>query len=173
MQDGKNLILIGKITGTHGIRGQIRVVPYSGDAGSILSLQSFTVRTQDGRHSSFRIRRAVEHKHKALVSIAGIDDINDVLFLVGCEVYVSRDQLPALPEGEYYWQDLLGLAVVDEQRGVIGELADIFATGAHDVYVVKDGEKEYLVPAVSDVVLEINLSARTMTVRPPEGLLDL
>lgn len=173
MQDGKNLILIGKITGTHGIKGQIRVVPYSGDAESILSLRTLWVRMHDGRYSSFRISRAVEHKRKALASIAGIEDINAALPLVGCEVYVCRDQLPDLPEGEYYWQDLLGLSVVDEQGGCIGELADIFVTGAHDVYVVKDGEKEYLIPAVIDVVVEINLNARTITVRPPEGLLDL
>jgi 16S rRNA processing protein RimM len=173
MPDRENLILIGKITGTHGIKGQIRVIPYSGDAESILSLSTFWVRMHDGRFSSFRINGAVEHKRKVLASLTGIHDINEALTLVGCEVYVGRDQLPELPEGEYYWQDLLGLSVVDDRGAFLGVLADIFVTGAHDVYVVKDGDKEYLIPAIIDVVVEINLNARTMTVRPLEGLLDL
>lgn len=173
MPDREDLILIGKITGTHGIRGQVRVIPYSGDAASILSLSAFLVRMRNGEYSSLGINGAVEHKKKVLVTVAGIHDVNAALALVGCEVFVQRDQLPDLPDGEYYWQDLFGLAVLDEQGRSIGELTDILATGANDVYVVKNGEKEYLIPAISDVVLTIDLTMRTMTVRPMEGLLDL
>jgi 16S rRNA processing protein RimM len=173
MSDREDLILIGKITGTHGIKGQILVIPYSGDAASIISLRTFLVRMQGAEYSLFSVNSAVEHKKRVLVAVAGIHDINSALHLVGCEVYVRRDQLPDLTDGEYYWRDLLGLAVLDEQGRCIGELTDILATGAHDIYVVKNGEKEYLIPAISDVVLEIDLSMRTMTVRPMEGLLDL
>ncbi len=173
MPDREDLILVGKITGTHGIKGQVRVIPYSGEAASILSLRTLLVRMHDGEYSLLRVNSAFEHKKKAIVAVAGIDDITTTLPLVGCEVFVRRDQLPVLPDGEYYWQDLLGLAVLDEQGRCFGELTDILATGANDVYVVKDGEKEYLIPAISDVVLDINLIMRTMTVRPLEGLLDL
>lgn len=169
----EDVICIGKITGTHGIKGQLRVVPYSGDVGSILSLRTFLVHMPDGEFSPFTIDGAHEHKKKVLVSVVGIHDINQVLPLVGCEVYVRRDQLPELPDGEYYWQDLMGLAVFDEQGKCFGELADILATGANDVYVVRSGENEYLFPAISEVVLQIDLKKRIMTVRPLEGLLDL
>jgi 16S rRNA processing protein RimM len=131
------------------------------------------VRKHEGEYSSFRICGAVEHKKKALVAVEGIHDINSALPLVGCEVYITRTQLPDLPEGEFYWQDLLGLSVVDEQGRLVGVLANILVTGANDVYVVKNREKEYLIPAIDDVVLKIDLIMRTMTVRPMEGLLDL
>jgi 16S rRNA processing protein RimM len=173
MVDAEDLILIGKITGTHGIKGQVRVIPYSGDSSSILSLRSFFVRMHDGEYSPISFNSAVEHKKKVLVAVAGIHDVTTALALVGCEVFVPRDQLPQLPDGEYYWQDLLGLSVVDEQGKCFGTLTNILATGANDVYVVKDGEREYLIPAISDVVLAIDLNMRTVTVRPLEGLLDL
>jgi 16S rRNA processing protein RimM len=173
MSDRDDLILIGKITGTHGIKGQVRVIPYSGDAASILSMRTFFVQMHDGEYAPISFNSAVEHKKKVIVSVAGIHDITTAQALVGCEVFVPRNQLPELPDGEYYWQDLLGLAVLDEQGRCFGELTDILATGANDVYVVKSGEKEYLIPAISDVVLDIDLNKRTMTVRPLEGLLDL
>jgi 16S rRNA processing protein RimM len=173
MVDTEDLILIGKITGTHGIKGQVRVIPYSGDSSSILSLRSFFVRTHDGDYSPISFKSAFEHKKKVIVAVAGINDVTTALALVGCEVYVPRDQLPELPDGEYYWQDLLGLSVIDEQGKIFGKLTDILATGANDVYVVKDGEREYLIPAISEVVLSIDLDMCTMTVRPLEGLLDL
>jgi len=173
MQGNEELILIGRISGTHGIRGLLRVVPYSGDADSIASLSTFIVRMPDGNFETYGIRSAVEHGKKVLVALEGIQDMNAAVVLTGSEIFVRREQLPALPDGEFYWQDLLGLKVLDEQGGVLGELADIFSTGANDVYVVKNGGEEYLLPAIEDVIIKVDLDMRAMTVRPMEGLLDL
>ncbi len=173
MQGNEELILIGRISGTHGIRGLLRVVPYSGAADSIASLSKFIVRMPNGNFETFRIRSAVEHGKKLLVALEGIQDMNAAVALSGSEIYVRREQLPALPDGEFYWQDLLGLKVLDEQGGVLGELAHIFSTGANDVYVVENDGEEYLIPAIEDVIIKVDLEMRTMTVRPMEGLLDL
>jgi len=173
MPDTNGLILIGKISGTHGIKGQVRIVPYSGDAGSITSLRTLFLSAPRGTYESFEIADAVEHKKRALVRLRGLDNIDQALPLVGREVYIRRDQLPELPEGEFYWYDLLGIAVMTEEGENLGEIADILATGGNDVYVVKSGEREYLIPATTDVVLEVDLDNRKMVVRPLDGLLDL
>lgn len=173
MHGNEELILIGRISGTHGIRGLLRVVPYSGDADSIASLSTFVVRMPDGNFETFRIRSAVEHGKKLLVALEGIQDMNAAVGLTGSDIFVRREQLPALPDGEFYWQDLLGLTVLDERGGVLGELAHIFSTGANDVYVVKKDGEEYLLPAIEDVIIKVDLEMRTMTVHPMEGLLDL
>jgi 16S rRNA processing protein RimM len=81
--------------------------------------------------------------------------------------------LPELAEGEFYWCDLLGLKVVTDLGEFLGTLTDIIATGSNDVYVVKNDSREYLIPALADVVLEVDLDEGKMVVSPPEGLLDL
>ena len=78
-----------------------------------------------------------------------------------------------MPDGEYYWCDLLGLRVVTVEGVELGTVAEIIDTGSNDVYVVRSAEREYLIPALADVVVAIDLATRTMTVSPPEGLLDL
>jgi 16S rRNA processing protein RimM len=81
--------------------------------------------------------------------------------------------LPELLPGEYYWYDLIGLQVVTSEGESLGQLSEIIATGSNDVYVVKGEGREYLIPALEDVVLEINPAAGRMMVTMPEGLLDL
>jgi len=173
MQQNNELIVIGKVLGTHGIRGQLRVMPYSGDPASITSHRALLFRSPDGTCETYEIAGAAEHKKRILLTLKGLGDINGVLPLVGSELCISREQLPRLPEGEYYWCDLLGLAVVSDQGEQLGELVDIMPTGSNDVYVVRSERGEYLIPATDDVVSEIDLEQRKMVVTPLDGLLDL
>lgn len=173
MPDVQELILIGKVLGTHGIRGQLRIVPYSGDPASITSLRTLILGTPGGQYQSFEIERAVAHKKRVLVKLKKLDDINQVLPLTGREVFIHHDQLPGLSDGEYYWCDLIGLEVRTEEGEVLGDLKNIIETGSNDVYEVTSGEREILIPATEDVVLAVDLDARRMTVRLPDGLLDL
>jgi len=166
-------VLLGKLVATHGIKGQLRVAVYSGEFETILSLASLMLKGPDGRIETFQVAAAAVHGKKLILSLEEYDNINQSLQLVGHEVYVARDQLPALSEGEFYWFDLLGLRVETDHGEVLGELVDIIATGSNDVYVVKDGKREYLIPALADIVLDVNLDAGIMKVSPPEGLLDL
>jgi len=166
-------VLLGKIVATHGIKGQLRVAVYSGEFETILSLASLMLKGPDGRMETFQVAAAAVHGKKLILSLEEYDNINQSLPLVGHEVYVARNQLPELSEGEFYWSDLLGLRVETDHGEVLGELVDIIATGSNDVYVVKDGKREYLIPALEDIVLDVNLDAGIMKVSPPEGLLDL
>jgi 16S rRNA processing protein RimM len=169
-----DLILLGRVVATHGIRGQLRVVSYSGEAATLRAATTIMLAgaTQGGMES-FAVSSSSVHGTRMLVSLKGYDNINQVQHLVGREVYVRRSQLPALDEDEYYWHDLLGLQVVTESGQRLGQLSSIIETGSNDVYVVTDGQRECLIPALADVVVDIDLAAGTMTVSPPEGLLDL
>jgi len=173
MPEAHELIPIGKVLGPHGIKGQLRIIPYSGDSASITSLRTVLLRAPGGAYDSYELVRAVEHKKQVLVTLKGFDNINQVLSLVGREVFIRRDQFPRLPEGEYYWCDLIGLVVQTEGGETLGELVDIFETGSNDVYVVMAGVRELLIPATEEVVLKVDLDAGRMIVRPPDGLLDL
>jgi 16S rRNA processing protein RimM len=173
MPETHELIPIGKVLGTHGIRGQVRIIPYSGDSASITSLRTVLLRAPGGSYDSYELLRAIEHKKQVLVTLKGYDNINQVLSLVGREVFIRRDQFPRLPEGEYYWCDLIGLVVQTDAGEILGELVDIFETGSNDVYVVTSGAREILIPATEEVVLTVDLDAGRMIVHPPDGLLDL
>jgi 16S rRNA processing protein RimM len=122
---------------------------------------------------SFPVSGVRANGKKILLALKGFDSINQVEHLVGRDVCVRREQLPALDDGEYYWHDLLGLSVVTTAGEPLGQLQDIFATGSNDVYVVQHGRREYMIPALADVVVQIDLDQRIMTICPYEGLLDL
>ncbi|MCM2357430.1 MAG: ribosome maturation factor RimM [Geobacteraceae bacterium] len=166
-------VLLGKIMATHGVRGQLRVFLFSGDFSGIAGLDTVLLRAPGREMELFEVAAAARHGKKFLLTLKNYDDVNQVLHLVGRELYVRREQLPELPPGEYYWRDLLGLRVVTEQGEELGTLTDIIATGSNDVYVVTAGDREYLIPALEDVVREISLGDGVMKVSPPEGLLDL
>lgn len=173
MPDRTEPILIGKIAATHGIRGQLRVISYSGEPGNLTGLRSVMLKGTTGNMEYFAVAGAAVHGTKLLLTLKGYTEINQVLHLVGRELYADRDQLPPLDDGEYYWCDLLGLRVMTDQGDLLGSLTEIIATGSNDVYVITAGEREYLIPALADVVLDVDLVAGTMTVSPPEGLFDL
>lgn len=172
MARSDRLVLIGKIAATHGIRGQLRVIPYSGDPESITALTTFLVKGAKGEMEPCEVAQAVQHGKRVLVSIKPYDNINQVRHLVGRELYVRREQLPELPDGEFYWFDLIGLRVVTDGGEPLGTLEEIFATGSNDVYVVKGERGEVLVPALEDVVQSVDLDRGEMTVALPEGLLE-
>lgn len=173
MSSSNKMVLIGKIQATQGIRGQLRVIPFAGDASSIQALDFVTLKSPDGVMEQFPVVSAKAHGKRVILTLKSFDSINQVLHLVGREIYADRGALPELPGDEYYWSDLLGLQVVTREGVPLGELVDIIETGSNDVYVVKKDGRELLIPALDDVVLAVDLAAKRMTVSLPEGLLDL
>jgi len=168
-----SLILMGKVAATHGIRGQLRVISYSGLTESFLSAASLFLKDASGRIQEHDVSAVSVHGKKLLVTLKGFSDINQVLSLVGNEVYLYRDQLPPPEEDEYYWYDLVGMKVVTTDNRLLGVLESIIETGSNDVYVVASEDREYLIPALSDVVVSVDTKTKVMTVTPVEGLFDL
>ncbi len=171
----KNLIAVGRISGTHGIKGQLRLHSYSGNLESLQAAKSLVLRSPAGNSQQAQLKRAAFHSGKFLLTLDGFDSIEKSQELTGCELFLQRDQLPEPDTDEYYWQDLIGLSVVTTEGQELGILKEIMETGANDVYLVRNEttRHEYLIPAIASVITSINLQTGCMIITPLEGLLDL
>lgn len=169
----EDLVLLGKVSGTHGIRGELRVTCYSGEYDTLMGLKTLLLRGPKGDLLEVGVASAKVHGGRGVVKLQQFESINDVEHLVGRELVIHRSQLPPLDSDTYYWHDLIGLRVHTDDGADLGTLVEILETGGSDIYVVKSGIREYLIPAVEDIVTAIDLAAGVMTVNPPEGLLDL
>jgi 16S rRNA processing protein RimM len=167
----KELFRLGVITGTHGLRGDIKIRPDSGDPAALLAARTLFLRDRTGDLLPYTPSKVAPHKGAVLLRLNGLESIEAVQSLIGCEVLVVASELPVLDDDEFYWRDLQGLTVVDRNRGELGLLEDIFTTAAHDVYVVQGRAGEVLIPAVDEFVLEIDTAGRKMLVDLPDGLL--
>lgn len=161
---------IGQVTGTHGLRGDLKIRLNSGDPDLLLSVRQISLHLPAGDILNLKITRQVLHKGQVLLRFQDYDSINLVERMVGSRVFVAEEELPELKAGEYYWGQLSGLEVIDQDKGTIGHLKDIFTTAAHDTYVVKGAYGEVLIPAVKQFILEVNLERRVMKVSLPQGL---
>lgn len=165
----KQFLEAGKIVGTHGVRGEIRVNPWS-DTPDFLS-DFKTLYFNEGKES-IKVK-CRPHKNIVLMTVSGIDNVEEAEKLRGKVLYINRDDV-ALPEGKNFVQDLIGCKVLDtdDKNVVYGEIKDVFKTGANDVYTVKKDGKEYLVPVIDSVVVEKNVDEGYVLIRPMKGLFD-
>ena len=157
-------ILVGRIVNAHGIKVEVRVQPRDGDPHFLTRFRTFYM---DGRPVS----PTASHVHKSflLMKLPGVEDMNAALDLRGRDLYIRREDA-ALPDGEWFDDELLGLTVVDEAGTPLGELVAVENYPAHKVYTVR-GDREYLIPAVKDAfILDIDMDAGRMTVRVWEGM---
>lgn len=167
------LVLLGRVTGVHGLRGDLRVRPESSDGSALLELEHLLLRPPGSdTPSRYKVTRAVARRGVMQIHLKGIDRIEMAEALVGGELLTTADALPELDEDEYYWHELDGMQVIDVQRGELGTIVDLLPTGAHDVYVVQGPLGEILIPAVEVFVLEIDRQQRLMRVDLPDGLID-
>jgi len=163
-------LFIGEIVGVHGLKGAVKVrshadSPTMFDAGRILQLEYL-----DGRIQPCTVAWAKPHGRGMLLAIEGVDDRDGALALVGSRILVDKAMLPELEDGSYYWFELIGMAVYTAEEQFLGTLETILPTGSNDVYVVRKGEEEILVPALASVVQVIDTDRRRMEVVLPEGL---
>ena len=127
---------------------------------------------QSGFTESMKIKSLKKLNKYALVSFYGINDPETALKYRGAILNADKSLLPALQEEEYFYEQIIGLAVYTTDGDIIGKVSDIFETGSNDVYVVKGLNKEYLIPAIRDVIKEINLTEEKIIIQTVEGLLD-
>lgn len=169
----EELIPVGRITATHGIRGQLKLKSYSGNYESLKNAATLTVCLDNGTTENLSVKRVSANGNYFLLSFADFDNIDQVTHLLGGEVCLYRSQLPEPGDDEYYWCDLIGIKVVTVDGIFLGTLTEILETGANDVYLVKGQNSEYMLPATASVISSVDLNARIMTVTPLEGLLEL
>ncbi len=157
----------GKIVGTHGVRGEMRVECWC-DTPQFLA-QFKTLYFDNGKEKVKVKSRA--HKNMVLVKMPGIDTIEQADTLRGKVLYIKRSDIK-LDEGVNFVQDLIGLKVTDSKTGeVYGTVNDVLRTGSNDVYEMKDSEgKMYYIPAIPDIIDEVDIDSETLKITPMKGL---
>ncbi len=158
------MLLIGKITGVHGVRGMLKALPFADNPEDLLHLPTWLLK-HPNETGQFHLESAKVYQTKGLLlKLKGIDSPEAGRHWVGAEVLVDRADLPPLEQG-HYWADLEGLAVYTVEGMYLGRVSHLFETGANDVMVVKDGETERLVPYVAGhVVVDVNIAEGRLTV---------
>lgn len=160
-------VSVGKIVGLHGLKGTAKVYSYAESLSVYKPGSSIIVTDKKGIKKDFTIRFAKQNNRTLLLSLEGITSRNYMEELVGSELSVKREKLPALNEGEYYWCDIIGLLVFNEKNIYMGRVESIISTGSNDVYVVKNSDDEELVPAIESVVKKIDLEKKKIIIEWP------
>lgn len=163
-------ILIGKIVGVHGIRGGLRIASYAESDALFAAGSLIFMKNSDDQMIPHTIRQAEPHKRGLLLHLEEIRDREHAEHLADADLFIERSVLPQPEDGSYYWHDLIGISVFDAESGFLGKLTAVMPTGSNDVYVVKNGKKEILIPAIASVVTGIDPESKTMQVQLPEGL---
>jgi len=162
------LIETGKVVGTHGINGEIKVQPWTDTTETMLDFEHIYIESR-----RYDIEDAKIHKNNVLLRLAGVDNLNKAELLRNKVVYVDKAFFK-FPEGTYFIKDLLTLKVFDADSGVeYGTITDVFQTGANDVYEITDENgKIRMIPAIKEVIISTDVDKKIMTIRPLPGLFD-
>ena len=185
---------IGRVTGLHGVRGKVKVAAFSGDPGGVLSAKTLRLSggrptpvgnalpgvprsrknrghgTAPGAVGDYEVLTARRAGGCAVFSLKGIDTVEAAETLVKAVVSVRYEELPSLPEDEFYWIDAVGCLVVDEAGAPLGEVVAVEPGAAYDFLVVRrpGGEDGYL-PVVEAFLRKVDTAARRVVASPPEG----
>jgi 16S rRNA processing protein RimM len=166
------MLLLGKILRPHGLEGVVRVWSYARSGASFLEAGEILLRPVLGRPRSYKVLSAKPHKNILLMQLEGVDSLEQAEELRQAEILV-RAEAVTREEGEYFWQELIGLKVFLDTGEYVGDVSRIISAGGNEIYAVGHGIKEIFFPATHDVVKEINLEQGKMIVSAMEGLLEL
>jgi 16S rRNA processing protein RimM len=170
----QRLVTIGEIGRPHGLRGELRVTLLSDDPDRLAEVRECVLwDAESDRREPVRIVSARPHGGVMLMVFDGFETVEAARTLVGRLLAVPGGEARPLPEGFFYPWQLEGCRVVTEAGEEVGVVVGLEQSAAHDLWVVRAGAREHLVPAVPEIVKEVDLAARRVTVRLPDGLLDL
>lgn len=159
---------IGKVVKAHGLKGHLKVLPYGETFSTLSAEEKITANLPDGTSLTLTVAEISPHQKTFLLISREIGTVEEAHRLVGAELCVPESRLPPTDPGEFYWYQLIGLEVVNTEGQKLGTLEEIIETGSNDVYVVRRGREEILVPAIEEVVRDVDLQRRLMTVDLPE-----
>ena len=163
----KEYLEAGKIVNTHGIRGEVKIMPYTDVPELLCEFDRLFLNKQE-----IFIERARVAKGMVIAKLEGVDTPEQAEKLRNKILYMHRDDLE-LDDDTYFIQDLIGVEVRDVGTGeVYGKITDVMQTGANDVYVIKGTDREYLIPAIADVVISTDIDNNIMTIKVLDGLFD-
>ncbi|MCO7187001.1 ribosome maturation factor RimM [Pseudoalteromonas rubra] len=169
-QEKTSTIVVGKLGAPYGIKGWLKVHSFTDDPQGIFDFSPWLI-GQQGKWQTFEVSDWRRHSKGFIAKFANINDRDEAMALTNAEISVDVEQLPELPEGEFYWRDLIGMTVVTTKGYNLGHVDDLMETGSNDVLVVKAnkkdafGQSERLIPFLTDsVVIEVKHEEREITV---------
>ena len=170
----ERLVVIGAITRTHGLAGEVRVTPMTDDPARFGGVRECVLwDAAHERREQYRITAVRPQGTAILLTFAGCDSAEAAAALVGRLVALPAEEALPLAPGHFYPWQLEGCRVVTEDGREVGRVTGIERSSAQDLWVVTDEARQHLIPAVPEIVSEVDLAARRVVIRPPEGLLDL
>jgi len=162
MDEKDDLVVMGRVVAPYGVFGWLKIVPDTEEFDGLLDYKTWWI-GKDSDWRELKVESAKTHNDVLVVKLQGIEDRDAAVACKGKQIAVPRASLPKLKGDEYYWSDLIGLTVKNQQDVDFGKITDVFATGANDV-IVTTGDKERLIPYIAQVILEVDLDAKTMLV---------
>jgi 16S rRNA processing protein RimM len=166
------LFLIGRVIGPHGVRGLLKIESYARSEDTLLTAGRIYLRQSPGKISEYEIVSAVPHRGASLIRLAGLDSREQLEPYRGAEILIQKAAV-SRDKDEYFWHELIGLRVYLDTGRYLGTVEDILPTAANDIYVVREGREEFLIPAIHEVVKTIDLENGKMILSEVEGLLEL
>ncbi|SFA74366.1 MULTISPECIES: ribosome maturation factor RimM [unclassified Bacillus (in: firmicutes)] len=166
---------VGKLVNTHGLRGEVRVVSSTDFANERYkkgnTLYLFMPKSNEPIELKVKAHRS--HKSFDLLTFEGKENINEVEKFKGGIIKVPESQLGSLPEGEYYYHEIIGCTVITTQEEEIGKITSVLSPGANDVWVIKGKSgKEVLIPFIDEIVMKVDVKEKIVIIEPMEGLLS-
>ncbi|HCC53537.1 MAG TPA: 16S rRNA processing protein RimM [Desulfobulbaceae bacterium] len=167
-------IAVGKVAKAHGIKGELKVYPFSGRPDDFCDYRLLTLIGPDkGLSRSYEVDHCRPLENLVLLQLAGLSGRSAAEGLRGWEVRIARELLPTLGEGIFYWHELAGLPVISEAGQALGRITSLLATDAHDILVITGAGSEYLIPVVDECVAGLASDGKALIVTPPPGLLEM
>jgi 16S rRNA processing protein RimM len=160
---GQRLVVLGRISGLHGVQGWVKVFSHTDPREGIVNYAPWLIR-RDGKWEEIKVVSGRRHGKTVVVKVEGVNDRNQAAELLDCDIAVERSKLPPSSQQDYYWTDLENLSVQTVDGEVLGRIDYLFETGSNDVMVVQ-GERQRLIPFIEpDVVKQVDLENGLMVV---------
>jgi 16S rRNA processing protein RimM len=169
--DGPGYVVVGRLLRPHGVRGEVRMHPETDFPERLAGLRD-AVLLKAGQPTPVRVEHVRPHGAQMLVKLVGVDTVEAAREWVGSNLAVPRAEVPPPPAGRHYVFDIIGLRVQTDSGEVLGTVTEVLRTKSNDVYVVQGSGRRYLIPAISSVVLTIDVAGGAITVRPLAGMLE-
>jgi 16S rRNA processing protein RimM len=160
---------IGRIVRSHGLAGRLKMLSYLESPEALRDLSGLFVGRSVPGAVLFPLVAVQIGKDSVILKLQGIEDRDAAERLRGCSVWMPSEKMKKLPDGEYYWREIIGLQVLTEEDEILGRIETVFPTGSNDVYVCRGGGREILLPAIEEVVRKIDTDRKVMVVRLLKG----
>ena len=168
-----NLLVIGKVTKAHGLKGLLRVYSYARSEEAFQGSPTVFLSKEEWENArEFHVISVAAYKNGVLLALEGISSIEMAEHLKGAEVLIEKSSI-VRADDEYFWHELTGLKVFLNTGEYLGDVSGIISEKGNDIYLVRNGDREWPIPATHEVVREIDLESGTMIICPLEGMLDL